>query len=343
MAIYKKDKIWYIDFYVDGKRKREAIGPNRKMAERVLAKRKVQVAENRYLDIQKQSKVTFEHLAAQYMDYARVNKRSWERDQRSIRVLMGWFQGKFLFEVSPLMIEKFKSSRRKSVSPASVNRELACLKHMFTKAIEWDMIASNPVKQVKLFRESTGRVRYLTMDEIHLLIKESAEHLRPIIIIAIYTGMRKSEILNLKWEDVDFESKMIYVSVAKSGYGREIPMAEPVLFALRGLRSKSDSVFNHEKGTPIKNFRTAFTNAVRRARIDNFTFHDLRHTFASHLVMNGVDLLTVKELLGHRSINMTLRYAHLSPEHKKKAVASLKYFGGHYMDTLKGTAKGADA
>ena len=337
MAIFKKGKTWYIDYYVNGRRNREAVGSSKKPAESILAKRRVQVVENRFLDIESRPNVKFEQLATQYLEYAKTNKRSWERDARSIRVLDGWFHGKKLFEITALQIENYKSARVRVVSPPTVNRELACFKHMFTKAIEWEMATKNPVKQVKLFQENPGRIRYLENEEVTRLLEECTEHLRPIIIVALFTGMRKSEILALQWSDLDLKRKIIHIEKTKSGHSRDIPMADPVFFALKGRQTQSEHVFSHEDGTPRINIRTAFDNNLRRAQIKDFTFHDLRHTFASHLIMNGVDLLTVKELLGHRSINMTLRYAHLSPEHKKKAVASLKYFDGHNMDTKKDT------
>jgi integrase len=245
--------------------------------------------------------------------------------------------GKRLFEITPLDIEKFKTARSKQVSPASVNRELACFKHMFTKAIEWNMAVDNPVKKVRMFRENPGRIRYLTKPEAQQLLNECAEHLRPIVILALYTGMRLGEILNLKWENIDIRQKSIYIQTTKSGYSRDIPMAEPVYFALGRVPKISEYVFCKKDGTRIQDIRTAFNNAIKRAQIEDFRFHDLRHTFASHLVMNGADLMTVKELLGHRTISMTLRYAHLSPEHKRKAVESLGYLDGHNLDTRRDT------
>ena len=337
MSIFKKGEIWYIDYYVEGRRKREAVGPNRKMAGSVLAKRKVQVTEKRFLEIQRRPNVTFEQLGEHYLEYAKTNKRSWRRDERSIRVLGRCFLGRRLFEITPLDIEKFKVARAKQVSPASVNRELACLKHMFTRAIEWNMAIDNPVKRVKMFRENPGRIRYLTNQETQRLLGQCAEHLRPIVITALYTGMRLGEILGLEWQDIDFDQKTVYIRKSKSGYSRDVPMAEPVYFALMRLPKVGKHVFCKSDGTRFKEIRTAFNNAVQRAEVEDFRFHDLRHTFASHLVMNGTDLMTVKELLGHRTINMTLRYAHLSPEHKRKAVESLKYSDGHFLDTMKDT------
>ncbi|MEE9441241.1 MAG: site-specific integrase [candidate division Zixibacteria bacterium] len=339
MGLYKKAGTWYIDYYVQGRRRREAIGPNKKMAQSVLAKRKTQVAEKRFLDIKKRPELLFDVLCDQYMEYAKANKRSWERDHRSIRVLKRWFLDKKLFEITPLSIEKFKNTRNTEVSGASVNRELACLKHMFTKAIEWDMAAVNPVKQVKMFRENPGRIRYLSNEEIERLIPACNDTIRPIVIVALHTGMRKQEILSLKWESLDIDRKIIYVCGTKSGYDRQIPMSEPVLFAIKSMPKRSEYIFTRPNGEQINDIRTAYANAIKKGNIEDFTFHDLRHTFASHLVMNGTDLLTVKELLGHQTIEMTLRYSHLSPDHKRHTVESLKYFDGHYMDTRRESIK----
>jgi integrase len=339
MGLYKKSGTWYIDYYVQGRRKREAIGPNKKMAQSVLAKRKTQVTEKRYLDIQKRPELLFDVLSDQYMEYAKANKRSWKRDYWSIKVLKRWFSDKKLFEITPLLVEKFKSARNTEVSGASVNRELACLKHMFTKAIEWDIAMTNPVKQVKMFRENPGRIRYLNIEEVDRLIHACNDTIRPIVIVALHTGMRKQEILDLRWESLDIEQKIIYVCGTKSGYDRQIPMSEPVMFAIKGMPKRSEYIFTRPNGEQINDIRTAYANALKKANIEDFRFHDLRHTFASHLVMNGTDLLTVKELLGHRTIEMTLRYSHLSPEHKRHAIESLKYFDGHYMDTQEESVK----
>jgi len=333
MAIYKKGKNWFIDYRVQGRRKREKIGSNKKLAERVLAKRKVQIAENRFLDILKRPKIRFETLAANYLDYAKTNKLSWDRDKRSIKILGRAVNGKDLSEITPFLIEKYKNERKTIVGPATINRELACLKHMFTKAIQWEMIDSNPVKKVKLLKENNQRLRYLTEEEIQKSYQECSVHLKPIVLTALYTGMRRSEILKLKWEDIDFKQRLIFVRNAKNNRTREIPIADILLNSLKQLNFKSQYVFCRNNGKPWVNIRTGFEGAVKRAGIKDFTFHDLRHTFASHLVMSGADLLTAKELLGHQTINMTLRYAHLSPSHKRKAIENLRFLDGHFLDT----------
>jgi len=147
--------------------------------------------------------------------------------------------------------------------------------------------------------------------------------------VALYTGMRKGEILKLTWKDIDFNRRVVYVRDSKNGQAREIPMADEVSDTLAELPVTTGFVFTRRDGSNVTSMRTAFENAVRRAKLEDFSFHDLRHTFASHLVMSGVDLLTVKELLGHKTITMTLRYAHLSASHKQKAVASPKFGTSH--------------
>ena len=333
MSLFKKGRTWYIDYYVEGKRRREAVGTNLKVAERALAKRHVQVAEHRFLEIAKSPKVSFDELSKIYMEYAEANKLSWSRDKQSIDRLLALYGGKCISEITPLSLENYKSRRLKAVSPATVNRELACLKHMFTKAIQWQMASINPVKQVRMLKEHNQRLRYLTNDEVQRLLSELSLHMKPVVICALHTGMRRGEILNLKWDDLDLKQCILFVRDSKNGEKREIPICHVLASIFRELPRKSDFVFSFNDGRRMLRAREGFEKAVKRAGILNFTFHDLRHTFASHLVMSGVDLLTVKELLGHKSINMTLRYAHLNPDHKRKAVELLKYSDGHYLDT----------
>lgn len=162
----------------------------------------------------------------------------------------------------------------------------------------------------------------------------SSDHLRPILVIALHTGMRRGEIFNLLWTDIDFQGDLAHVRESKNGEGRYIPVSSELRHTLQSLSSRfsggyvfpsylprrkrngADVVGQH----PYTDLKNSFSSALKRAGISDFRFHDLRHTFASHLVMAGADLNTVRELLGHKSIKMTLRYAHLSPTHKKQAI-----------------------
>ena len=244
------------------------------------------------------------------------------------------------------MVEEFKSKRLKDVvrnpkvkdkelkgvAPATVNRNLICLKSLFNKATLWGKATSNPVKGVKLLKEDNRRLRYLEKEEIIKLLTNCRKHLKPIVIIALNTGMRRGEILNLKWRDVDIKRDVIYLLNTKNGEKREIPINEQVKTALIRTRKHPSSpyIFYKKDGSSIGDIKKTFFTALKKSGINNFRFHDLRHTFASHLVMSGIDLNTIRELLGHKSLEMTLRYSHLSSNHKKRAVDVLS----KKMDTI---------
>ena len=323
MSVFKKGKNYYIDYYVNGRRKREKVGPNKRQALIVLQKRKVQVVERKFLDIQRHEKIKFEDMAKTYIEaYSKPNKRSFRRDEISLKNLTGFFKGKYLHEIISLHIEKYRVKRLRVVTPATVNRELACLKHMFNKAKEWGKASENPALKIKLLKEENRRTRYLETEEIKALVNACPDHLRPIVITALNTGMRKGEILNLKWPDVDLRQKIIYIYNSKSGKSRKVDINDWLVETFIRVRKHPESpyVFCNKDGKPYGNIRKSFDNAKRRAGIKDFRFHDLRHTFASHLVMAGIDLKTVQELLGHQTYEMTLRYSHLSPDHRRRAV-----------------------
>ncbi len=258
--------------------------------------------------------------------YSKPNNKSWRKsDLHNVNMLKTTFGNRFLYEINPQMIEKFKSERMKNVSPARVNRNLACLKCMFNRAIEWGKAKENPVKKIKMLKENNKRLRYLEKEECERLIAACLPHQQPIVITALNTGMRRGEILSLKWENVDLVRGIIYVLNTKNGDKREIPINRKLMQVFKAIEHNSNGeyVFSKANGMSYKDIRNGFTTAMNACGIENFRFHDLRHTFASHLVMGGIDLNTVRELLGHKSLTMTLRYAHLSPEHKRKAVEIL--------------------
>jgi integrase len=176
-----------------------------------------------------------------------------------------------------------------------------------------------------LLKEDNKRIRYLEREEIKRLIDNCASHLKPIVTVAVFTGMRKSEILGLKWQNIDIECGILYLLETKNGERREVIINDTVKRTLIAVPKHPSSpyVFCEKDGKPYTNVRKSFDAALRKCGIIDFRFHDLRHTFASQLVMSGVDLKTVQELLGHKSIEMTMRYSHLSPSHKKRAVEIL--------------------
>jgi integrase len=331
-SILKIEDNYYIDYYANGRRIREMIGTSKTLAETVLKKRKVEVAEGKHLDIRKQDKVKFEDMSKTYLELHSKNKKSYRTDTIRVRQLNSVFKGKYLYDISSMHIERYRMDRAQEVSQATVNRELATLKNMFNKAIEWHKADHNPVLKVKLFKENNQRVRYLEKEEIEKVLRNSRGILKPIVITALNTGMRKGEIFNIKWHNIDFRRNIINIYDTKNSETRTIPINDMVKTALIRVRKHPESpyVFSRPDGEPIKDIRKSFFTALKKSGIVNFHFHDLRHTFASHLVMAGVDLNTVRELMGHKSLDMTLRYSHLSPDHKKRAVDILQ----KRMDTI---------
>lgn len=330
MGVYQRGSNWYIDFTFHGQRIREMIGPSKTGAQKVIDKKKTEIVENKYLDIRKEPEaITFHEFAKQYLAYAKTNKKpsTCGRELCIMRSFDVCFKGKHIHEITTWQIEKWKSQREKTCKPASVNRELALLKHMLSMAVKWKMLKESPAREVKGLKGAAKRVRYLMPDEIQILLSNCDGLLRgllkSLVTVALHSGARKGELQNLKWPEVDFELGLISLLDTKNGERRDIPMNETVRFTLEALERKSEFVFPNRNGKRIDDAQVqiAFQEAVRRSGIEDFHFHDTRHTFASNLVMQKeVDLNDVRELLGHKKMEMTLRYAHLSPKHKGKVV-----------------------
>jgi integrase len=255
--------------------------------------------------------------------------------------------------------ERLKLPKRPK--PDTVNSHLTMIKAALGRAAAWKLLPAHPLKDVKpLKTDRTGRIRYLDADEERRLREaleardtkrlarreaanvwrlergyepypeDNADHLTSIVLLAINTGLRKGEIFGLQWGSVDLVRQQLTVrgSGAKSGQTRYVPLNTEAVDVLKQWAKTSDAADGYvfagrEEGESLDDVKNAWLPIVKAAKLVNFTFHDLRHTFASKLVMAGVDLNTVRELLGHADIKMTLRYAHLAPEHKAAAVAKL--------------------
>ena len=334
----KKGIVYIIDYYDDnGIRHRETIRGNRKLAEQALSVRKTEIAQDKF-DIQnKRKSITFGKLAKEYIEYAKVNKKSWYSDKKRLKKPLQFFENMKLKSITPLHLEKYKQRRVKEVKPSTVNRDLALMKFMFSLAVKWGYTKSNPVKEISLFKENNKRFRYLLEDEIHRLIECSPLQLKPVVITALNTGMRKGNILGLKWSDIDFSNNLILLDDSKGGNARQIPINDYLRGILLDLKNNnsSDYVFLNKLGKPYRDVSVAFKRACKKARIIEFCFHDLRHTFASHLAMANIPILTIQRLMGHKTIQMTMRYAHLSEEYKHQAVDILqkRLFNSHNLDT----------
>ncbi len=333
----KKGIVWRIDYYdPEGKRVRKDFRL-KNQAEAYLGKVQAAKEEGRYydiFDIKKESPVIFDELANQYAESFRSQRCFSGLKRYLVEEYRGAFGGRRLAEISYLDLETFRNRRRATLTragkprtDATVNREMSTLRHMLNKAIEWGMLEKSPLGQGSrlMLKENNHRLRFLTLLEIEALLGACMAHVRPIVETALHTGMRRNEILSLKWEQL--RSGFIYLTETKSGKGRQIPINDRLAEVFKEVRRqdqlKSPYVFCDSRGRRYYQVRRSFVSACRRAGIEAFRFHDLRHTFASQLVMNGVGLKAVQELLGHSDLKMTMRYAHLSQAHLKDAVAVL--------------------
>ncbi|MGA2331555.1 MAG: site-specific integrase [Syntrophales bacterium] len=349
MAVRKRGSTWQID-YIDpsGKRIRKAF-KLKKDATDEYAKRISLIGEKRYLDVKKECVTTFGELLQKYEDNFQHQRGFKGSKKFCLKNFKEHFKSEtILANIRYVDIETYKNHLRQKRTvkdtirkDASINRELSCLRNLFTKAVEWEMIEQNPFKKGKslLEKENNTRVRFLTEEEIPLLLGSCSPHLRDIVVCALNTGMRRGEILNLRWDQV--RNGFIYLQKTKTNTSRQIPVnndlgelfkriskaqkvgAEYVFTFTRNAKKKKIGalvLINSEQGNRINSVKVSFAAALRRSGIKDFRFHDLRHTFASHFVMRGGTLKDLQEILGHTTMTMTLRYAHLSQDHKKKAV-----------------------
>jgi integrase len=279
-----------------------------------------------------QKPVLFEAFAEDYIEkHAKVNNRpaSVKRDRNSLKHLIPFFKNKYLHNITPELVEGYKANRKGHVSTTTVNREVTLLKSIMAKALEWKRISVNPIagKAVKKFREENRVMRILTLEEARKLLAYSYGWLKAFIIIALCTGMRRNEILSLTREDIDFAANEIRVraEISKSKRMRLVPMNAEVKKLLRSMVKGDRFIFfNEVTGRNLQDVKTAFRTAKKKAGIKGkLRVHDLRHTAASWMIEDGIDLVTVKEILGHASVQTTMIYCHPRKEIKHRAVALL--------------------
>lgn len=300
-----------------------------------------------------------------YKPWVKEHRKSGDKTLAHInRCFTKPFGDKPLMDFTPVMIDQWRTLRLKEgCSTETVNRDIATFKAAISKAVLWGFIEKHPLEKLKLLkRDRSSKVRFLSADEEKrlreaMIARESkiksdrdnankwrkergyklhvdlnqvvfADHMRPMILLSINTGLRRGEIFSLKWENVNFERSLLTIegAYAKSGKTRHIPLNSEALSVLKSWKIQTDTtdlVFSNKEGERFDTIKKGWKTILDAAKIKNFRWHDLRHHFASRLVMSDVDLNTVRELLGHSDMTMTLRYAHLAPEHKANAVEKL--------------------
>ena len=313
-----------------------------------------------------------------YESWVLATHKSGNKTVKAIRRDFKQFIDLSLEDITLLKIEKWKvAALNKGLKESTINRKLSRIRSILSKAQEWKMIETHPLKDLKRIKEDTNPiVRFLSEHEEHRLrtylrqrdkekrqqrathnqwLEERAkpllpdfsqqvfvDHVEPMILLAMHSGLRKSVLLNLRWDHVNFEE--CYVTAigydTKNKKTRYVPLNDEALYILKMWRQQSQNdiyaFLNPKTKKPFTTIEKAWRKVLIHAGITHFRWHDLRHHFASKLTGNGVDLNLIRELLGHSSLDMTLRYAHLAPKHKAEAVSSL--INTHYLKQLKETS-----
>lgn len=345
MRVFRRGRFWYADYTVDGKRKMKSFGRQKKMAELFL--KDVELKQLRGELKLVNDTIAFEDFVSRYVEYSRLNKsRSSLRVEVSKwRKFSGFFEEKGvvkLRDITPELIEEFKGRLLQTAGVVTFNHHLELIRAALNKAVEWRYLKENPLKTFKKLKNDNAReVRFLTEDEIRIVLATADPLMHKVISILLNTGLRRAEFVYLEWEDIDFQNKLIKVqSKPESGFhpksykSRSIPINSEVEKILMDLPQRGKYVFDSGENQPLHTevwYWWQLKRIIRKAGLKDATLHTLRHTFASHLVMSGVDLRTVQELMGHSTIQMTERYSHLSPDHRMRAVEMLRF--GNKIET----------
>lgn len=338
--------VWWIQFFANGKRHREKVG-RRSAAIALYQKRRTEVREGAKLpDSMRASRVIlFRELVEDALEYSETHKRTVRQDRSYWNSLQPIFGSLRADTISPAQIEDYFRTRRE-LKPATINRLRSFLSMVFQQAIRNGKAEKNPARLVRLRKEANARIRFLTFEEenlIRALIMERTPTHEPAFTFALETGMRLSEQHTMTWDQVNLERRQVFLERTKNGESRVVVLSDGAIVALDAVRTRrmelekkdnwrpTQRVWLSRYGEPLDSPVAWFKLVMEEARARNpdlkdVTWHVFRHTYISRLVMAGVDIRTVQELAGHKSISMTIRYSHLSPDHKLSAVAKLAAF-----------------
>lgn len=332
--LFKRNKspYWFIECSADGKRyRRSTKTANKKEAERMLHSVADKINRGAFVV---QDEIPAPQFAEKYLIYSQnhKSKSSYITDRVTVTRFFKMFNYP-LKKICTLHVEEFISSEiKKGKKNSSVNRAIEVLKAMFNKAVQWNYLSQNPAGNVKKLPNTTKKLpRFLSDDEIRTVLPECSPWLRSIVTTLILTGLRVGELANLTWNDINFKQQRIHIQ-SKDGWTpktyeiRTIPMHIAVYNILQKLPKDKKYVFSSLEGVKINSNnlqKRYFKKVITKLNLKNVTIHTLRHTFASHLIMKGVDILTVSKLLGHASTKTTEIYSHIAPDHFNAAIERL--------------------
>ncbi len=333
--MFKRSGVWWTCIRHDGKKIQKSLETSeRKLAQAIEAKIRTEIIEGSYFEKLVGSKKSFKDMVDKFLkEHApKVSINMQSSYSVSLKHLIPFFGETKLTSISPKMISRYKVLRKdEGAALGSINKELAMLSKSFSMAVkEWEWLRDNPVSRVQREKLDNEIDRWLTDDEEIRLLGNCPKWLGEIVVFGLHTGLRKEELLSLEWSRVSLLRKTILIKETKNGKPKTLPLNK-VALGILGQRSKvrsikNDLVFFTRNGTKLSgyNIRRAFNDARKRAKIEDFRFHDLRHTFATRLAQAGVDLYKISKLLGHRDIKNTQRYSHHCPDSLRNGVEILE-------------------
>lgn len=326
-------KVYWIEYYDNvGTRKRERIGPSKQAAEQRLRNVMTARTEDRHIEKDRSSKISLGEIAKWYLTLPEVKaKASFVRDTCSIKNLIRLLGENI--KVKELTLGKVESYRQRRLeessprriglktTPSTVNKEVVCLKTILNRAVRHGLIEQNPINDMKKLIENNVRMRVLSEDEFQRLVLACPEHLKPIVILAFYTGMRKSEIIFLEWNEVDLRTGFIRLTAerTKTKTARSIPLPGHVKELLSKIPTSIDTerVFLKD-GKPFEDFKKSFRSACLHSGLGDFTFHDLRHCAINNLRLAGNDYFKIMAVSGHKTVAVFKRYNLVTEEELSK-------------------------
>jgi integrase len=311
-----------------GRRKRRKTNAQTKQQARAARAAELQRAEQaKVLGFTPPGAETFPQVAERFLAHqkARLTEKAYERESGIVKEHLTKFFAGPLASIRRVDVQRYITKRAGVANAHSVQKETNVLKHLLRLAVEWEILPFNMAQGVKCPRVPAGRVRYLQPGELRAALVASPDWLQPIVALAACTGMRRSELLGLRWLNVDLKHGLVLLSQTKNGEGRIVHLNNTAKAAILSLPSAkkaraTDLLFPGLSGEQVS---MTFQRVCRRVSITDFRFHDLRHTAASWLRMKGADIHTVAQLLGHKDLRMAARYQHLSPAFLAEAVARL--------------------
>ena len=336
MSVFKKNGNWWIDCYINGQRVRRKVGPDKRTAQLAEKDLKVRAAKGEWLGIIQIKRITFKKFCKEFMNRQTGKAQNTMYNFRTtIGHLKAFFGDQSLTNIRTKHIEDFISERAKHAKPGTVNLQIQHLKTIFNAAVRWGYLKTSPaeVKKLRLPQKEPG---YLTRDQAAQFLAACDGWLHTFVALGLNTGMRRSEVLALEWDDIDYKNRIIKVRsdqefTTKGKTNRDIPIND-FLFHLLKTHPRHITcpriVYTRAGEAPVRSHLDRhFHRARKRSGLDRFIIHTLRHTFGTTLAAEGVDIVTIQKLMGHTDIKTTQKYLHAAPNRLTWAVENLRLDG----------------